>query len=165
MFKRVLKTGKSKSVGDGTSNEAYRSELSVTDLARGPIIVVPPKETAYRPIGPGRNLGLTLLYQPAESSQAVVDIVFVHGLTGNAYGTWYHQKDRVHWPSNLLKGDIPDARIFAYGYDADVTSFWGHASRNRLGEHARNLLGDMARERGNTKTVRKGGVYSFRQRN
>ncbi|KAK2731053.1 hypothetical protein FQN57_003639, partial [Myotisia sp. PD_48] len=43
----------------------------------------------------------------------------------------------------LLKKDISNARIFTFGYDADVASFWGGASQNRLANHASSLIGDL----------------------
>jgi hypothetical protein len=101
----------------------------------------------------GLNFGLTLLHDPEISSNTVVDIIFIHGLTGNAYNTWLHQESGVHWPSKLLCQDIPNARIMTWGYDANVSSFWGHTSRNRLGEHAKNLMGDVVRFREDTNTV------------
>jgi hypothetical protein len=99
------------------------------------------------------NLGLRLVGDISQRQDAIVDIVLVHGLTGNSHGTWYDSDSGVHWPSTLLSQDIPDARIFCFGYDADVTSFWGHASRNRLTEHAKALMGDIVREREETNTV------------
>jgi hypothetical protein len=103
----------------------------------------------------GENHGLTCVYQPPVPADAVVDIVFVHGLTGNAFTTWYHKESELHWPSGLLKEDIPNARIFTFGYDADVGSFWGGASQNRLTNHASNMIGDLVGERGDTETVSK----------
>jgi hypothetical protein len=96
------------------------------------------------------NLGLQTLCQPPD---AVVDVVFVHGLTGNTFNTWYEERARIYWPRDLLRSDIADARVFSFGYNADVTSFWGQTSKNRLGEHAKNLLGDLVREREETDTV------------
>jgi len=72
------------------------------------------------PIGEGQNHGVRVLYD--SGIEASVDIVFVHGLTGNAYNTWLHKDTRVHWPSQLLRQDIPDARILSFGYDADRQS-------------------------------------------
>ncbi|KIM98334.1 hypothetical protein OIDMADRAFT_128525 [Oidiodendron maius Zn] len=98
------------------------------------------------PIQKGQNHGVRLLHQPSVPTNTLVDIVFVHGLTGNAYSTWYNEQHALHWPSKLLKDDIPEARIFTFGYDADVASFWGGASQNRLANHAENMLGDLAGE-------------------
>jgi hypothetical protein len=68
------------------------------------------------------------------------------------YGTWYHEAANTHWPRELLKEDIPDARILAFGYDADVTNWYKAASVNRIGNHAESLLGDVTRFRERTKT-------------
>ena len=107
------------------------------------------------PIGKGPNIGLTKLHEPEDHNSAIVDIVFVHGLTGNAYSTWLHQdkETKTYWPYDLLPKDYPDARILAFGYDADITQFWGPASSNRVGNHAENLLGALSRLRAKTNTV------------
>ncbi|KAN0113271.1 Alpha/Beta hydrolase fold [Hyaloscypha variabilis] len=106
------------------------------------------------PISDGPNRGLTTLYEPENPRSAIVDIVFVHGLTGNAYTTWLynHGKTKVYWPYDLLQKDLPDARILAFGYDADITSFWGPASSNRVGNHAEDMLGDLSHLRASTDT-------------
>jgi hypothetical protein len=101
------------------------------------------------------NLGLHTVHETAQRQDAIVDIIFVHGLTGNSHGTWFDAKSGVHWPSTVLADDVLDARIFCFGYDADITSFWGHSSRNRLAEHAKALMGDVVHEREETDTVRK----------
>jgi len=102
----------------------------------------------------GTNLGLRVVQETAQRQDAIVDIIFVHGLTGNSHGTWFDAKSGVHWPSTVLVDDVLDARIFCFGYDADITSFWGYSSRNRLAEHAKALMGDVVREREETDTVR-----------
>ncbi|KAF1951309.1 hypothetical protein CC80DRAFT_395828, partial [Byssothecium circinans] len=84
------------------------------------------------------------LYEPEQPDESQVDIIFVHGLTGNAFNTWYHRDKKLHWPSTLLRENIPLARIFIFGYDANVASFWGGASQNRLANHAENLVGHLA---------------------
>jgi pimeloyl-ACP methyl ester carboxylesterase len=95
------------------------------------------------PILKGTNIGLTTLYEPEDASKAAVDIVFVHGLMGNAFDTWYDEGGMMHWPSTLLKDDIKTARILAFGYDADVASFWGGAAQNRISNHASNMIGHI----------------------
>jgi len=79
--------------------------------------------------------------------------VFVHGLTGSALNTWLDPNTGVHWPSTLLHEEIPDARILAFGYDADVMGFWNPASQNCIGNHAENLLGDLVRIRDESDSV------------
>ncbi|KAL9041630.1 MAG: hypothetical protein Q9214_004041, partial [Letrouitia sp. 1 TL-2023] len=67
-------------------------------------------------------------------------IIFVHGLTGSQLSTWTAPGSTAAWPSLLLSDDIPDARISAFGYDADVVNLLGSAGQNRIKHHARNLL-------------------------
>lgn len=102
------------------------------------------------PIRKGHNYGVKLLYEGG--IEPSVDIVFVHGLTGNAYSTWLHEDSGTHWPSRLLGQDIPDARILSYGYDADIVNLWNPVSNSRLSNHAENMVGDLARYRERTDT-------------
>ena len=98
----------------------------------------------------GQNYGVIVLCEGG--TEASVDIVFVHGLTGNAYNTWLHKDTRVHWPSELLGQDIPDARILSFGYDADIINLWDPASNSKLSNHAENMVGDLVRKREETDT-------------
>lgn len=99
------------------------------------------------------NYGLITLYEPSESTDAPVDIVFVHGLTGNSHDTWLHHESQVHWPTKLLCADIKDARILVFGYDADVLNFWKPVSQNSSANHAENLLGALVRRRERSSSV------------
>lgn len=105
-------------------------------------------------IGEGQNYGVRVLFDSGNS--ACVDIVFIHGLTGDAYNTWLHKETGIHWPSKLLGQDIPDSRILSFGYDADVVNILGGgpASNSRLSNHAESLVGKLvrARERSETET-------------
>lgn len=79
----------------------------------------------------------------------------VHGLTGSSSETWLHKPTDLHWPTDLLSKDIDDARILAFGYDADVVNFWNPVSQNRISNHAGNLLGDLSNLREETGSVGK----------
>lgn len=59
----------------------------------------------------------------------------------------------MYWPTTLLSRDIADARILSFGYDADIVNFWNSASQNRLGNHAENMLGALARRREQTNSA------------
>ena len=100
----------------------------------------------------GDNYGIQVLFEPRERSKAVVDIVFLHGLTGNAYTTWLHKPTHEHWPSKWLKERVPDARVISFGYDADVVNWWRQASMNRVTNHADNMVGGLVRLREYTET-------------
>lgn len=48
------------------------------------------------------------------------------------------------WPKTLLPSVIPNARIFTWGYDADVHKWLSSASQNNIHQHAGNLLVDLS---------------------
>ena len=137
----------------GSSSQAAEPQ----DLAIRPSqTTIDPASTATNtqaspaPIGKGQNYGVKVLHDGGPG--ASVDIVFVHGLTGNAYNTWLHKDPRVHWPSEFLRQDIPDARILSFGYDADIVNFWNPASNSRLSNHGENMVGELVRKRERTNT-------------
>lgn len=72
-----------------------------------------------------------------------LDIIAVHGITGDAYDTWTHQNGAL-WLRDFLPKDFPGARVFSFGYDAEV-----FCSRNTgdIASFARTLLEDILRER------------------
>lgn len=49
-----------------------------------------------------------------------LDIVAIHGLGGHRRDTWMDKKSKVAWLEDLLPTDLPNARIFTYGYNAKV---------------------------------------------
>ena len=76
-----------------------------------------------------------------DNPEAVVDIVFVHGLTGDRERTWTHPDAKgIPWPMEFLPSHLPDARILTYGYDAYVLRKHCPATKNRVSEHARDFL-------------------------
>ncbi|KAF2193637.1 hypothetical protein K469DRAFT_691167 [Zopfia rhizophila CBS 207.26] len=85
--------------------------------------------------------GIRVLHDP---KFATVDIVFIHGLTGNAFKTWLCKENGVHWPRDLLKRDIDKARLMTFGYDADVVNFFSHADLDDISGFAEGLLGALA---------------------
>lgn len=89
--------------------------------------------------------GISVVTEPGEGA-CEVDVVCVHGLMGHPYDTWSSKANVFYWPAQLTN-EIPTARVMTFGYDADPKSFLGQVSQNRLGDHARTLLQDLARER------------------
>ena len=100
-----------------------------------------------------RIYGLRVLYEP-EDAEAFVDIILIHGLFGHAYRTWYQGDQKVFWPEKLLSDDFPRARIMTFGYDADVTNFFGAVGHGRLRDHAEGLLNDLVNRRSKIDPVR-----------
>lgn len=50
----------------------------------------------------------------------------------------------VFWPASLLPSVLPEARVFTWGYDADVDAFNGSVGHNTVEQHATDLLTDIA---------------------
>lgn len=91
---------------------------------------------------PSFRFGLTVVH---DCPEPVVDICFIHGLTGDRDKTWTAVGGSTPWPQILLPPKL-NARILMYGYDAHVTRK-SVASSNRLINHAQNLLGDLTANR------------------
>jgi len=71
-----------------------------------------------------------------------VDIVAVHGLTGGLESTWEvndGEKD-VIWLRDFLPKDLPGARVFSYGYDAEI---WNSLNTARFRDMALELLANL----------------------
>ena len=49
------------------------------------------------------------------------------------------------WPGNRLVREVPQARVWTYGYDADVTSFFTGASKNSITHHGQDLMVKLER--------------------
>ena len=77
---------------------------------------------------------------------AVVDICFVHGLTGDRERTWTVKNQQASWPQLLLPHRLKHARILTWGYDA-YPVHKGVPSLNRLIDHATNLVNDLTADR------------------
>ncbi|KAH9901850.1 hypothetical protein F4778DRAFT_771119 [Xylariomycetidae sp. FL2044] len=89
--------------------------------------------------------GIELWYCPEGDS--IVDIVFIHGLTGDREKTWTAKDALEPWPKTLLPSKIPNARILTFGYDAYVADWRGVVSQNRISNHAWDLLTSLGSHR------------------
>jgi pimeloyl-ACP methyl ester carboxylesterase len=75
----------------------------------------------------------------------VADVIFVHGLRGDAVKTW--SKDNICWPRDFLKNDLKNARIVSWGYDSSVLKPIKSSSQASIFGHVENLLNDVCRIR------------------
>ncbi|KAH7377204.1 hypothetical protein B0T11DRAFT_217894, partial [Plectosphaerella cucumerina] len=105
-------------------------------------------------------------------------IIFVHGLRGHPQRTWCNDADETSstrhlslsnrgqgapaattesrprkpgfWPRDLLAADLPDARIWTYGYDADaIDARLGTNNKNNkhsLSKHGQDLVRMLRRD-------------------
>ncbi|KAL8859328.1 MAG: hypothetical protein Q9178_004266 [Gyalolechia marmorata] len=137
-FRAVFKSqseGSSSTTTAGDAGDLHASEVVGADSDASP-----------------RPLGVKTL---DTGKSAIVDIVFVHGLTGHRHRTWTAPGATEPWPKVLLPQAIPNARIITYGYDADVVHWTSTAGQNTTREHAQNLVNDLCNHRTRTKSIKR----------
>lgn len=86
---------------------------------------------------------LTTTSNNEHASTNAVDIVAVHGITGDAYGTWTDDNGTM-WLRDLIPKDLPGVRVFSYGYPAKVFFTLGTGD---LEDFSRGLLEGLRGER------------------
>ncbi|KAH0551024.1 hypothetical protein GP486_007617 [Trichoglossum hirsutum] len=87
------------------------------------------------------KLGLICLTPDSEDAQlnpGLPDIVAIHGINGHPYESW--TRDGAFWLRDFLPEEIPGARVFSFGYDAQVVFTTSKAS---LDAYARSLLNSL----------------------
>jgi len=57
---------------------------------------------------------------PPSERQYPVDIIAIHGITGDAYSTWTNKETSYFWLQDSLPREFPGARLYSFGYNADV---------------------------------------------
>ena len=110
-----------------------------------------------------REIGLTRLDKCKDDSTIVADVVFVHGLQGHPWKTWRYKgpktsklpsflkktpRTRVFWPRDLLAEDVPNVRIFTYGYDSKISHYTsGPVNQSNISQHGLSLLNAVSAQR------------------
>ncbi|RDW63459.1 hypothetical protein BP6252_11004 [Coleophoma cylindrospora] len=85
--------------------------------------------------------GIRVLHKPPEY---VCDVVFVHGLSGNIEETGWARDDTA---LTALTSQIDSARIMTFGYDARVNQLSEIVSKERVEDHASQLLIQISKDR------------------
>lgn len=115
-------------------------DLTLSDKQSNPDTLSGSSENPPSPSFPD---GVKVLH---DCPDAVIDVCFIHGLTGDRDNTWTADKQSAPWPGTLLPQRLDKARILTYGYDAYVVRRSGVA-QDYLGNHAANLLKDLTDDR------------------
>jgi hypothetical protein len=100
-----------------------------------------------------QNLGLSLINgaDPSHSTNSpIIDIVLVHGLSGDPRKTWTTPESGIYWPRDLLPGDIPNTRILSCGYDSSLSRF---TSEKSVSAAAESLLEELTEQRASGQQV------------
>ena len=79
-----------------------------------------------------------------QHTRGLPDIVAIHGINGDARRSWTHENGAC-WLRDFLPDQIPGARVFSFGYDAQVALT---TSKGELDDFARSLLNCLKIYRG-----------------
>jgi len=76
--------------------------------------------------------------RPEPTKEALFDVVFVHGLTGDSEATWRHENGEF-WPS-WLAHDFPQINVYTVGYPSALTASVGKGAGASLADRGTILL-------------------------
>jgi protein SERAC1 len=77
-----------------------------------------------------------------DSDGAILDVLFIHGLTGDPFETWTAGPGKEYWPKWLCE-TFPEVSVYALGYPASIFEKWAKNEMN-LHERANNMLEQLA---------------------
>ncbi|OTA52497.1 ribonuclease-like protein p/mrp subunit [Hypoxylon sp. EC38] len=105
------------------------------------------KQATARRIFTEERAAITVVF---EGEDAVVDIVAVHGLNGDAFETFTASHTGRFWlgDSDMLQQDLRGrCRILTFSYSASVASVFGQASSDTILNHATTLVAELVANR------------------
>jgi hypothetical protein len=88
----------------------------------------------------GRRYAVTELVEVSAGENSVLDIVFVHGLDGDARKSWSGKAPDSFWPA-WLGQDVTGIAVWSLGYDAASSGWLGNAMP--IQDRAINLLAQL----------------------
>lgn len=83
---------------------------------------------------------MTELIKVSAGEDSVLDVVFVHGLDGDARSSWSAKRKDSFWPGWLAQ-DVAGAAVWSLDYDAASSRWLGHAMP--IQDRAINLLANL----------------------
>jgi pimeloyl-ACP methyl ester carboxylesterase len=134
-------TGGSHFVGDttdhgkDTSYGAHDTIMAIGELNKSPEYLAPSIKS-YNKYDDINSDNYPQLYQVSGDSQSEIDIVFVHGLGGDARQTWLNKKTGFYLPTKI--SEETKTRVFSLGYANPPVRIIGKGMS--LEERANNLL-------------------------
>lgn len=85
----------------------------------------------------------TNIWKVCDGVNSVLDILFIHGLTGSPEDTWISAgAEKEYWPKWLC-GNFSNVAVYTLGYPASVLEKWAKQEMN-LHERANNMLEQLA---------------------
>jgi hypothetical protein len=145
-WRRILKRSASTSRDTSPATSASSHAIDPITLPRDSATAPTSTELPPPPPPPPQKLGLVLLSPELGDDQIdplSPDIIAIHGIGGDLYGTWTHERGAL-WLRDFLPKDIRGARVFSFGYAADIALT---KSRAKLDDFARSLLNKVRVER------------------
>ncbi|KAH8691538.1 hypothetical protein BGW36DRAFT_388505 [Talaromyces proteolyticus] len=95
---------------------------------------------------PDDTLDIHVLWPPESQAGTTIkaDIVAVHGLGGDSFGTWIEKSSKELWLRTFLPKDIANVRIMTFGYNSN---FVRDTATGNTYNFAENLLAALRRKR------------------
>ena len=87
----------------------------------------------------GMEFGLIKMYS---ATKPAMDLVLLHGLTGDPLETWNSESSESFWPT-WLAGELPNLNIYTLKYPASLMGKWAKKEMD-LFERCNNILENMA---------------------
>jgi hypothetical protein len=76
-------------------------------------------DTTSRPVTSG-EFGLHRMNPTSHEQTGSLDIIAIHGINGDPFTTWTCETTGRLWLRDFLPDDVPGARVFSFGYDAQI---------------------------------------------